>query len=189
MPCITSLSPKWPSFAMERSRSSHDLSCRSLLCHFTSGLTFPSKVLCTLIYVVPFYLSSSTRPSPTLSRDAPSVIRARIRAVTTACIVCTLAIMALVMYKGNASLSEALKLLGWWPVGPAEIARSFLLTAILFAGPLFERGVAEGEWKDWIRGSRVAQTLGGWIGYRNYVAVSMDLPSGCSQLTSVYRAL
>ncbi|KAL2000354.1 hypothetical protein VTN02DRAFT_3216 [Thermoascus thermophilus] len=128
------------------------------------------SVLCTLVYVVPFYLSSSTRPSPTLSRDAPSVIRARIRAVTTACIVCSLAIVALVVYKGNASLSEALRLLGWWPLGPAEIARSLLLTAILFAGPLFERGVAEGEWRDWIRGSRVALTLGGWIGYRNYVA-------------------
>ncbi|KAL2217189.1 prenyl protein protease [Thermoascus aurantiacus ATCC 26904] len=128
------------------------------------------SVLCTLVYVVPFYVSSSTRPSPTLSRDAPSVIRARIRAVTVACIVCSLAVVCLVMYKGNASLSEALRLLGWWPVGPAEIVRSLLLTAILFAGPLFERGVAEGEWKDWVRGSRVAETLGGWIGYRNYVA-------------------
>lgn len=133
-----------------------------------------SKVLCTLVYVVPFYVSSSTRPSPTLSRDASSVIRARIRAVTVACIVCSLAVVCLVMYKGNASLSEALRLLGWWPVGPAEIVRSLLLTAILFAGPLFERGVAEGEWKDWVRGSRVAETLGGWIGYRNYVAVSVD---------------
>lgn len=58
-----------------------------------------------------------------------------------------------------------------------EVARSFLLTAILFAGPLFERGAAEGEWKEWFRGSKIAETLGGWIGWRNYVAVRKDRKS------------
>ncbi|GAD91643.1 CaaX prenyl proteinase Rce1 [Paecilomyces variotii No. 5] len=128
------------------------------------------SVFFTLVYVVPFYLSSLTKPSPTLSRDAPSVIRARIRAVTAACLVSSLAVLCLAVLKGNASLLDGLKLLGVWPVGPAEIARSFLLTAILFAGPLFERGAAEGEWKEWFRGSKVAETLSGWIGWRNYVA-------------------
>lgn len=53
-----------------------------------------------------------------------------------------------------------------------DIFRSLLLTAILFAGPLFERGIAEGEWREWIQGGRVTASLRSWIGWRNYVAVS-----------------
>lgn len=74
---------------------------------------------------------------------------------------------------GNASLDYALRLLGWWPVDPVDILRSLLLTAILFIGPLFERGIAEGEWREWIRGGRVSETLRGWMGWRNYVAVCL----------------
>ncbi|GAB1197334.1 hypothetical protein APSETT444_006627 [Aspergillus pseudonomiae] len=122
------------------------------------------------VYVVPFYVSSTTRPSPTLSRDAPSVIRARIKAVTLSCIGSTLAVSWLIIAKGNVPLSEALRFLGWWPLGFTEVLRSLLLTAILFAGPLFERGIAEGEWRDWIKGNRISETLRGWIGWRNYVA-------------------
>ncbi|EAU32343.1 hypothetical protein ATEG_06959 [Aspergillus terreus NIH2624] len=81
-----------------------------------------------------------------------------------------IAVFWLITAKDNASFSDALKLMGWWPIGMSEIMRSFLLTAVLFTGPLFERGIAEGEWKDWIRGSRVSETLRGWIGWRNYVA-------------------
>ncbi|KAG2418736.1 hypothetical protein HFD88_001837 [Aspergillus terreus] len=81
-----------------------------------------------------------------------------------------IAVLWLITAKDNASFSDALKLMGWWPIGVSEIMRSFLLTAVLFTGPLFERGIAEGEWKDWIRGSRVSETLRGWIGWRNYVA-------------------
>ncbi|KAE8349708.1 Sucrase/ferredoxin-like-domain-containing protein [Aspergillus coremiiformis] len=124
----------------------------------------------TVFYVAPFYVSSTTRPSPTLSRDAPSVIRARIKAVTLSCIGSTLAVSWLIIVLGNVSSFEALKLLGWWPIEVVEVLRIVLLTAILFAGPLFERGIAEGEWRDWIKGSRISQTLCGWIGWRNYVA-------------------
>jgi prenyl protein peptidase len=74
---------------------------------------------------------------------------------------------------GQASLLDALKLLGWWPVGPLEILQSLLLTAILFAGPLFERGIAEGDWRRWIRGQGLSETLRSWIGFRNFVAVSI----------------
>ncbi|KAE8377882.1 hypothetical protein BDV26DRAFT_262538 [Aspergillus bertholletiae] len=128
------------------------------------------SICLTLAYVVPFYVSATTRPSPTLSRDAPSVIRARIKAVTLSCIGCTLAVSWLITAKGNVSLIEAFRFLGWWPIGFAEVLRSLLLTAILFAGPLFERGIAEGEWRDWIKGNRISETLRGWIGWRNYVA-------------------
>lgn len=125
----------------------------------------------TLAYVVPFYISKTTRPSPTLSRDAPSVIRSRVRAVSLACAASTLFILALVALKGEASILEALKLLGWWPLGIVEIIQGLLLTAILFTGPLFERGIAEGDWKSWIRGEDLSETLQSWIGFRNFVAV------------------
>ncbi|KAI9371694.1 hypothetical protein BJX61DRAFT_14552 [Aspergillus egyptiacus] len=129
------------------------------------------SVCLTLIYVLPFYVSPSTRPSATLSRDAPSVIRARIRAVTLSCIVCSLAVLWLIVAKDEeASIFDALKLMGWWPLSFTDIFRTFILTAILFTGPLFERGIAEGEWKEWLRGSRISETLRGWIGWRNYVA-------------------
>ncbi|MCJ1368023.1 hypothetical protein MMC16_007161 [Acarospora aff. strigata] len=128
------------------------------------------KITYTLLYVVPFYLSAATRPSPLLSRDAPSVIRARIRAVTLSCIISAAATIYIVSHTDKATPLETLRLLGWWPIAPLEITKSLLLTTLLFAGPLFERGIAEGEWKDWIRGRRIRETLGSWIGWRNYVA-------------------
>ncbi|KAL2855509.1 Sucrase/ferredoxin-like-domain-containing protein [Aspergillus pseudoustus] len=128
------------------------------------------SICLTIIYVLPFYVSPATRPSATLSRDAPSVIRARIRAVTLSCTICMLAVFWLIIAKDDASVSEALKLTGWWPLNVVDAFRSLVLTAILFTGPLFERGVAEGEWGDWFRGARISETLGGWIGWRNYVA-------------------
>lgn len=96
--------------------------------------------------------------------------------MTLSCIVSTLAVLWLIMEKSNASLAEALKLLGWWPVHVSDVAQTLILTAILFVGPLFERGLAEGEWRDWIRGSKLSETLRGWIGWRNYVAVSRHGP-------------
>ncbi|KAL2828291.1 hypothetical protein BDW59DRAFT_143539 [Aspergillus cavernicola] len=128
------------------------------------------SICLTLIYVLPFYVSPATRPSATLSRDAPSVIRARIRAVTISCIICTLAVLWLIVAKDKSSIFDALKLMGWWPLSLTDVFRSLVLTAILFMGPLFERGIAEGEWREWLRGSRISETLGGWIGWRNYVA-------------------
>lgn len=92
--------------------------------------------------------------------------------MTSSCVISTLAVFWLIIVKDNAAVPEALKLLGWWPVGFSEIIRSLVLTAILFTGPLFERGIAEGEWRDWVRGRRISETLRGWIGWRNYVAVS-----------------
>lgn len=75
---------------------------------------------------------------------------------------------------GNAITSpiKALHKLGYFPIGLYESAKAVLLTAILFIGPLFEGGVAEGKWRDWIRLRGVGVTVKGWIGYRNYVAVS-----------------
>ncbi|GAM40809.1 hypothetical protein TCE0_041f13445 [Talaromyces pinophilus] len=142
---------------------------KHVLAHGSILLT--KKVLVTLGYVVPFYISKTTRPSPSLSRDAPSVIRSRVRAVSMACVASTVFVLVLIALKGdNTWLPEALNLLGWWPIGIVEIIKSLLLTAILFSGPLFERGVAEDGWKSWIRGEGLSETLRSWIGFRNYVA-------------------
>ena len=125
--------------------------------------------------MVPFYLSPTTRPSPSLSRDAPSVIRARIRAVTGSCVASSLIVLWILVDKGNLSVGAALGLLGWWPLDFADIARCLLLTALLFAGPLYERGLVEGEWRSWFRRSKLSECLRGWIGWRNYVAVCFIL--------------
>ncbi|KAI4127838.1 MAG: hypothetical protein LQ338_003019 [Usnochroma carphineum] len=128
------------------------------------------SVAFTVLYVLPFYLSPTTRPSPTLSRDAPSVIRARIRFVSMSVTLSTIATIYVLATRANASWSEILRLLGWYPIGFVEIAKSFLLTALLFAGPLFEKSFIESRWKEWIRGQTLNETLRSWIGWRNYVA-------------------
>ena len=76
------------------------------------------------------------------------------------------------VYKAQFSPLETLRLLGWWPVGLLEICKSLSLTGLLFLGPLFERAAVEGEWRSWVLGGRIVESLSGWIGWRNYVAVS-----------------
>ncbi|KIW29032.1 uncharacterized protein PV07_04881 [Cladophialophora immunda] len=130
------------------------------------------SVACTLIYVVPFYLSSSTRPSPTLNRDAPSVIRARIRTVTLACVIGSAGTLYLLIATAKLSLTDALHMLGCWPVRPWDLFRSFTLTFLLYVGPLFEKIFVEGEFDDLRhRGvAAISESLSSWQGYRNYVA-------------------
>lgn len=130
------------------------------------------KILYTLIYVLPFYLSSTTRPSPTLTRNAPAVIKARIRAVTFSCVVSSLSTLYVIYAWEKATVARSVALLGYWPISVPDLARTACLTAVLFAGPLFERGIAEGGWRGWIRGRSLRETLGSWTGWRNYVAVS-----------------
>ncbi|EKD13500.1 uncharacterized protein L3040_008633 [Drepanopeziza brunnea f. sp. 'multigermtubi'] len=127
-------------------------------------------VVYTLIYVLPFYLSSATRPSPNLSRDAPSVIRGRIRLVTITCVLCSIASFTLLSSVDGGTFVGSLHHMGYAPLGIPETAKSLALTAILFLGPLFEAGIAEGGWRGWVRGTGLDEALSSWIGYRNYVA-------------------
>lgn len=124
----------------------------------------------TALYVLPFYLSPTTRPSPTLSRDAPSVIRARIRFVTGSVILSTLITSFILSTRAFEDTFTVLHTLGAYPINPFAIGRSILLTALLFAGPLFETGIVESGWRRWIRGQEMHETLSSWIGWRNYVA-------------------
>jgi prenyl protein peptidase len=122
------------------------------------------------IYVIPFYLSSATRPSKTLTRDAPSSIRARTRAVTFSTIVCSI-LTVYVLYEHNVPVADLFKLLGLWPASLVDTVRTMLLVIILFAGPIFEHGVVDGGLKDWVRLRGVHESLSSWIGYRNYIVV------------------
>ena len=124
----------------------------------------------TALYVLPFYLSPTTRPSPSLSRDAPSVIRARIRLVTGSIVISTLITSYVLAIRGFEGTFSVLHTLGIYPIEPLAIGRSVVLTALLFAGPLFENGVVESGWRRWIKGQGVHETLSSWIGWRNYVA-------------------
>jgi len=60
--------------------------------------------------------------------------------------------------------------LGWYPVSPGNIAKLFFLTTLLFAGPLFERAVIDSDWREWINGREIHETLSSWIGWRNLIA-------------------
>ncbi|KAL2067949.1 hypothetical protein VTL71DRAFT_16047 [Oculimacula yallundae] len=124
----------------------------------------------TFIYVAPFYLSSTTRPSPNLSRDAPSVIRGRIRSVTTSCIICSIFTFVLLSAQESGGALKSLHHMGWFPIGISEAVKSVALTAILFLGPLFEGALAEGQWRNWLRLRGLNTVLSGWMGWRNFVA-------------------
>ncbi|KAL8906740.1 MAG: hypothetical protein Q9171_006152 [Xanthocarpia ochracea] len=128
------------------------------------------SVAYTVLYVLPFYLSPTTRPSPTLSRDAPTVIRARIRFVSASVALSTIATIYVLANRANASNLEILRLLGCYPISIVQVSKSLLLTALLFTGPLFEKAVVEGRWRDWMQGRTLHESLSSWIGWRNYVA-------------------
>lgn len=149
----------------------------------------PSQVLYTLLYVIPFYLSPKTRPSPTLSRDAPPVIRARIASVTLTCAAASLATLAVLTRVGALGLGAALHALGYWPLGLPEALRALLLTALLFLGPLFESLVVEGGWRDWLTLEPVKEVWREITSWRNIVAVGLAPYSLCPPsppLPSVY---
>lgn len=135
-------------------------------------LLTPNQALYTILYVAPFYLSPKTRPSARLSRDAPSVIRARITSVSLTCAVASLCTLAVLVIKGGYENPQAFHAMGYWPVGLKETANALLLTATLFLGPLFETLVVEGYWRECLAGEPVKEVLGDWTVWRNIVAVS-----------------
>jgi prenyl protein peptidase len=71
--------------------------------------------------------------------------------------------------KGHVSSREVLHLLGVYPVSILDTAKSFLLVAILFAGPLFERLVVDGEWKSCSLAAIKETVYHDLIGWRNLV--------------------
>ena len=105
-----------------------------------------------------------------MSRDAPSVIRARIRFVTTSVTVCSVITILILSTRGHLETTSILHHLGWYPLNPLKIGKALSLTSLLFAGPLFERAIVESGWRRWIKGKELRETLSSWIGWRNFVA-------------------
>jgi prenyl protein peptidase len=66
--------------------------------------------------------------------------------------------------------------MGYFPIGWEEIVKTLGLTALLFLGPLFEAGIAEGQWKRWVKLRGLNAVISGWIGWRNYIAVKAPHP-------------
>ncbi|KAI0395369.1 CaaX protease [Xylariaceae sp. FL0594] len=141
----------------------------------STGTAVALLVAYTILYVAPFYLSSKTRPSPTLSRDSPPVIRARVTSVSLTCVLCsgiTFILLNSNPRKDNGAgvgVAGALHSMGYWPLGIRETFNSLLLTAILFAGPLYESLVVNGGWRALASFRPVAAVFGEWIPWRNFI--------------------
>lgn len=133
----------------------------------SNELAITISLLSTVLYVAVLYLHSNARPTLLKNKDSPSVIKARILLVSCA----SLLIAATTVYIGKASqvgwATSATKILGLQATA-ATLTSSVGLTAVLFAGPLFEHLVADGGFftlrKD------VAHAFSSWVGIRNFIA-------------------
>ncbi|KAF1814433.1 hypothetical protein P152DRAFT_456686 [Eremomyces bilateralis CBS 781.70] len=131
------------------------------------------SVTYVLLFVVPFYLDKNTRPSATLTRDAPSVIRARLRAVSIASVTTVVITLYILSVYGKYGFGESLHHLGLWPVGLHDIAKVLLLCMILFVGPLFESYYVESSWRELISGSAWRDRMDSLIWWRNIVVAPL----------------
>lgn len=123
-----------------------------------------------LLYFIPFYLSPRTRPSPTLSRDAPSVIAARIRSVLLSCTLCCATTAFVLSHWANASGAEVLHLMGLYPLAIASSLRALGLTMLLFLGPLFSYLIVDSGWRDWLHLEPLKEAWVEHTTWRNIVA-------------------
>lgn len=96
--------------------------------------------------------------------------------MTFSTIVCAI-LTTYVLYEHEVPVTDIPKLLGIWPISLFDTARTMLLVLILFAGPIFEHGVVDGDLKDWVRLRGVYESLSSLIGYRNYIVVRRHLHS------------
>jgi prenyl protein peptidase len=141
---------------------------------FSQAHAFALLVAYCFVYVLPLYASAATRPSPTRSRDAPEAIRARIRAVSFSTAACSVATL-LILFCLDVDRFSPWHLMGYWPVNLVSSAKAVFLTALLFAGPLFECLVVDGEWQQWLRLQPIQHVWSDWPAWRNLVAVRLTL--------------
>jgi prenyl protein peptidase len=103
------------------------------------------SLLVTIVYVGIFYLHPKTRPSATVKRDDPAVVRLRMTLITIATAIIVLGIVPTVLVGtgvyGNwlwAVLSQKLvwNSLDAFAQGLLDILKALALTAILFVAPL-----------------------------------------------------
>ncbi|PHH59651.1 hypothetical protein CDD81_2774 [Ophiocordyceps australis] len=125
-------------------------------------------VIYCLIYVLPLYAWSATRPSPRRSRDAPDSIRARIRAVSASTFACSLTTFFILHCTHLPS--SPLRRMGYWPLGLFETVNALFLTALLFAAPIYESLLIDGWWRGWVRLEPLRHLWAHWPTWRNLVA-------------------
>lgn len=126
-------------------------------------------LLYTVLYVAPFYLSPTLRSTPLQSRDAGPVIRARVRAVGLTCVACTVITAYVLAIHGHATVQDVAHLLGAWPMDLRDVVKVLGLVAVLFAGPLYESLVVDGDWRDWSVSNFKEALFDRWTGYRTYI--------------------
>ena len=128
------------------------------------------SVAYAVAYVVPFYYSENLRISEHVSRNSPTSIKARSHAVFLTCVLCFAITVPLHSVTGPATPGEFLHRMGLYPVLFTDTLRSMLLVGILFIGPIFEQGLAEGNWRHWFRWRSFRAIIwDDWIGWRNLV--------------------
>ena len=132
------------------------------------------ELLFTLLYVAPFYLSATLRSTPLHSRDAPTVIRARVRAVGLTCVACTLLTVYILAIPGGATPQEVLRLLGLWPVNPIDVVRVLGLVTVLFTCSQYEELLVNSGWREWSFSAFREATFNSWTGYRNLIIAPMS---------------
>ena len=103
-------------------------------------------------------------------RDSPSVIRTRVKLVAISVNVAAFIDIYVLAQKLHYSRLSLLHIFGIYPAPlKSSIIAPLLLTACLFAGPLFEKTVIDGKWRQWLTLQPLKETLNSWTGYRNYI--------------------
>lgn len=131
----------------------------------------------TLLYVGVLYLRKASRPSPTQNREYPSVIKARMSAVTVACLFSIFGNRYIIeqarksgQRTGIEEWDEILDGWGEWELDIKKTIHALALTMLLFLGPLVERFWIFKEGRDIYGGLKNGLTS--LIGWRNYIFVT-----------------
>lgn len=106
-------------------------------------------LLFTAFFIAPFYLSQTLRATSLTSRDAPAVIKARVRAVGLSCVVSAAVTVYVLVSYGHCTPRDVLRLLAIWPINLIDCAKTPVLLSILFVGPLYEKILIDSGWRDW----------------------------------------
>ncbi|KAF3935581.1 hypothetical protein ABW19_dt0203555 [Dactylella cylindrospora] len=139
--------------------------------HTTPSSAILLSVLFTCVYVGVLYLHPLTRPSPRQSRDAPSVIRLRIRAVYTSCLITSASTLYALRLLAGMDILTTIKYMGIWPINLLDILKGLVLTMVLFAGPLAEKFWLDREPDEDLQSliMDVKTSVSSWIGWRNFI--------------------
>ncbi|BFZ63405.1 CAAX prenyl protease [Saitoella coloradoensis] len=125
------------------------------------------SALHTALYVGILYIHPRSRPTPTLSKDSPQIIRLRALSVTVACLISTSLTAIYAKSRYEDLWHGGLRVLGFGEGTCGDVVRALGLVFVLYIGPLV-------KWLIWENGLRfvprnVKENLTSWIGWRNYI--------------------